>query len=713
MHGLHYEKGADGIVTITMDMEGPVNSMNELFSPAFESIVERLEAETDLTGIILASAKKTFFAGGNLHMLLSIKEEQQAEFHAGVEHSKAVMRRYEMLPVPKVAAINGAALGGGFELCLLHNRRIAWNDRSVKIGLPEVTLGLLPGAGGVVRMTHLLGVQAAMPYLVEGKQVSPEEAKAAGLIHDTVDSVDELIPAARAWILSATGNMQATLQPWDDPTRKIPGGTANSPKLAPMIVVGAAMMADKTKGRLPAPVKILDTMLEATRVKFDVALKIEGRNLAYLVTTPQAKNMITAFFFNLNKVNGGGSRPKDVPPSKVKKLGVIGAGMMGQGIAYVSAMAGIEVVLKDVDLAGAERGKAYAEKLLTKRVDRGKMTAEKKQAVLDLIKPTAHAADLAGCDLVIEAVFERIELKNQVVKEHESLLAEGGVWGSNTSTLPITRLAEASQRPDHFIGLHFFSPVDKMPLLEIVVGKGTSDETLARSFDYARQIKKTPIVVEDAVGFYTSRTIGTHIMEGAQLVHEGVDPVRIEALARGLMYPVGPLTMLDEVSLSLSKDIYNTQVAMGLVKKEDNPTPDATALIESLVDAHDRPGKKAGRGFYDYEAGAKTMWPGLAKWKKDVDISDRDIEDRLLFRPVIESLKCFEEGVLRNVPDANIGSIMGIGAPPWTGGYLQYVNTYGLDRFVARCTELAEKYGPRFAAPEVVKKYARENKLFV
>ena len=713
MHGLSYAKDADGIVTITMDMEGPVNSMNEHFSLAFESIVEKLEAEKDLTGIILASAKKTFFAGGNLHMLLSIQPERQAEFHAGVEHSKAVMRRYELLPVPKVAAINGAALGGGFELCLLHNRRIAWNDRSVKVGLPEVTLGLLPGAGGVVRMTHLLGVQDAMPYLIEGKQVSPEDAKAAGLIHDTVATLEDLLPAARAWILESQGKLQATIQPWDDPTRKIPGGTANSPKLAPMIAVGAAMMADKTKGRLPAPVKIFDTMLEATRVKFDVALKIEGRNFAYLVTTPQAKNMITAFFFNLNKVNGGGSRPKDVPPSKVKKLGVIGAGMMGQGIAYVSAMAGIEVVLKDVELAGAERGKTYSEMLLTKRVSRGKMAEEKKQAVLDLIKPTAHSGDLEGCDLVIEAVFERIDLKNQVVKEHESLLAEGGIWASNTSTLPITRLAEASQRPDHFIGLHFFSPVDKMPLLEIVVGKDTSDETLARSFDYARQIKKTPIVVEDAVGFYTSRTIGTHIMEGAQLVHEGVDPVRIEALARGLMYPVGPLTMLDEVSLSLSKDIYNTQVAMGLVKKEDNPTPAATALIASLVDEHDRPGKKIGRGFYDYGQGGKTMWPGLANWKKDVDISDQDIEDRLLFRPVIESLKCLEQGVLRNVPDANIGSIMGIGAPPWTGGYLQYVNTYGLDHFVARCAELTEKYGPRFEAPEIVKKYARENKLFV
>ena len=404
-------------------------------------------------------------------------------------------------------------------------------------------------------------------------------------------------------------------------------------------------------------------MLEATRVKFDVALKIEGRNFAYLVTTPQAKNMITAFFFNLNKVNGGGSRPKDVPPSRVKKLGVIGAGMMGQGIAYVSAMAGIEVVLKDVDIAAAERGKAYSEMLLTKRVSRGKTTEEKKQAVLGLIKPTAHPGDLNGCDLVIEAVFERIELKNQVVKEHENLLIDGGIWGSNTSTLPITRLAKASQRPDHFIGLHFFSPVDKMPLLEIVVGKDTSDETLARSFDYARQIKKTPIVVEDAAGFYTSRTIGTHIMEGVQLVHEGVDPVRIEALAKGLMYPVGPLTMLDEVSLSLSKDIYNTQVAMGLVKRQDNPTPEATALVERLVDEYDRIGKKAGRGFYDYEKNAKTMWPGLAKWKKDVDISDQDIEDRLLFRPVIESLKCLEEGVLRNVPDGNIGSIMGIGRP--------------------------------------------------
>ncbi|MEM9695110.1 MAG: 3-hydroxyacyl-CoA dehydrogenase NAD-binding domain-containing protein, partial [Myxococcota bacterium] len=556
---LKYEKDAAGIVTITIDMDGPVNKMNEHFGTEFGTVVDRLEKEDDLAGVVLASAKKTFFAGGDLEWLLAVEPGSEATLFENVEAMKAVMRRVEKLPVPVVAAINGAALGGGYELCLMCNHRIALDDKSVKIGLTEVTLGLLPGGGGVVRLTWLLGLQAAMPYLTEGKQVVPSAAKSAGLIHETVDSLDELIPRAKAWIEENRGTEEAHTQPWDTKGYRIPGGGANSPKIAPLIAAGSAMLFAKTQGRLPAPERILDTMVDAARLDFDTALRVESRNFAYVVTTPVAKNMIRSFFFQLNQVNGGGSRPQNVNRSSVKKVGIIGAGMMGQGIAFVSARAGIEVVLKDVELAGAERGKAYSEKLLDKRVGRGRMSQAERDEVLARITPTAESGDLEGCDLIIEAVFENVELKDQILTENEGALVDNGIWGSNTSTLPITRLATKSRRAENFIGLHFFSPVDKMPLLEIVVGKKTSDETLARAFDYARQIKKTPIVVKDALGFYTSRTIGTHLMEAAQMVAEGVEPVRVEALSKGLGYPVGSLTLLDEVSLSLSVDIHDTQ----------------------------------------------------------------------------------------------------------------------------------------------------------
>ena len=708
--GFNYEKDDAGIVTVTMDMAGPVNTMNARFTELFAATITRLEAEDGLTGVIFTSAKKTFFAGGDLKWLVSVQPGQEAELFENVEHTKSWMRRLEKLPVPVVAAINGAALGGGFELALCCTHRVAWNHRSVKLGFPEVTLGLLPGGGGTVRATHLLGLQAALPYLTEGKQVDPARALSDGLIHATVDTLDALLPAARAWIQD---NPTAAVQPWDQPGHRIPGGSSNSPRVAPLIAGGSAMLFDKTRGRLPAPARILDTMVEAGRLDFDTAQRIESRNFTSLVTHPVAKNMITAFFFQLNQVNGGASRPRDVPPSTVKRLGVVGAGMMGQGIANVAAKAGIEVVLKDVTLAGAQKGKAYSEKVFGKRVKRGRMTEAAMQQAMDRITPTDQLADLHDCDLIIEAVFEKMSLKDAIVRETEGCLSADGFWGSNTSTLPITRLATASSRPERFIGLHFFSPVDKMPLLEIVVGKQTSDHTLARAFDFARQIRKTPIVVEDALGFYTSRTISTHLREAVQLLHEGVAPARIERLAKGMLYPTPPLALNDEVSLRLGLEIYDTQVAAGLRKAEDDPTPGATAVLREMVEQQDRPGRYASRGFYDYDGRNKSLWPGLTRWRKDdVALTDADIEDRLLFRPVLETLRCLEEGVLRSAADANIGSIMGIGAPVWTGGYLQFVNTYGLDRFIARCGELTDRFGDRFTPPQIVLDQAKAGRMF-
>ncbi|QFU75274.1 3-hydroxyacyl-CoA dehydrogenase [Halioglobus maricola] len=703
MSTFNYEKDADGIVTVTMDMTGPVNAMNDEYREAMNATVDKLEAENGLSGVVFASAKKTFFAGGDLNDLVQAKKGDEAEFMEVLEVTKDRLRRLEKLPVPVVAAINGAALGGGFEICLSTNYRIAYNHKSVQLGLPEVGLGLLPGGGGVVRMVNLLGLQAALPYLLEGKKVAPEQALEAGMINETVASIDELVPRAKAWILENKENEEVAVQPWDRKGFRIPGGNASSPKLAQMLSAAPAMLSKTTRGLLPAPEQILDCAVAAARVDFDTALRVESRGLAYLATTPQAKNMITAFFFQMNKINGGASRPKDIPPQPTQKVGILGAGMMGQGIAYVSAMAGIEVVLKDISIEGAEKGKAYTEALLDKRIARGRMTEEKKAAVLGLIKPTADDADLQGCDLIIEAVFENIELKNKITASTEKYLAEGGVWGSNTSTLPITELAKASEKPDNFIGIHFFSPVDKMPLVEIICGEKTSDLALAKAFDYTRQIKKTPIVVNDSLGFFTSRTFGTYLSEGMELLNDGVYPVRIDNLGKAVGMPVGPLTIQDEVSLELGRKAAETHKEMGVYGFFGDMTTQET-MIDFMITQNGRGGRYHGGGFYEYTDEGKTIWPGVVDkfYDESYEIADDEIKDRLLFRQVIESLKCLETNVLRTVADGNIGSIMGIGAPVWTGGFLQFVNTYGLENFQQRCAELAEQYGERFTCPAIV-----------
>ena len=714
MSGFNYEKDADGIVTVTMDMAGPVNSMSEEFLPLLEDTAGKLEVEEGLTGVVLTSAKKTFFAGGDLNMLCQVTPDTAEQFFQGVEATKAAMRRLEKLPVPVAAAINGAALGGGLELALACNHRVVWNDRSVQLGFPEVTLGLLPGGGGVVKAIYLMGLMASNEYLLEGKRVAPAKALESGLIDATVDTLEELVPAAKSWIMANREDEAAMTQPWDTKGYKIPGGNANTPAVAQMLPAAAAMLQQKTRGLLPAPAKILDIAVAAMRVDFETAMRIESRGLTYLALTPQAKNMINTFFFQMNQINGGASRPADVEPQKTRKVGVLGAGMMGQGIAYVSAMAGIEVILKDISQEAADKGKAYTEKLVAKRVQRGRMTEEKAQAVLELITPTASSEDLQGCDLIIEAVFENIKLKHQITEEMEGYLAEGGVWGSNTSTLPITRLAEASRDASNFIGIHFFSPVDKMPLVEIIMGENTGDVALAKAFDYALQIKKTPIVVNDSLGFFTSRTFGTFLDEGVRLLSEGMHPVKIDNLGKAIGMPVGPLQVYDEVSLELSRKAQETWEEMGIdTSGRDNAA--VSSVVSTMIGEHGRGGRYHGGGFYEYgEDGSRKIWPPLLDiyYQPEVNIPDQDAKDRMLFRQVIEALRCLEEGVLRTVADGNIGSIMGIGAPVWTGGLIQFVNTYGLERFIARCDELAEAYGERFKAPANVGAKLAEGALF-
>lgn len=715
MSVFNYKKDADGIVTITMDMTGPVNAMNDEYGVAMTETVDKLEAEKGLTGVVFASAKKTFFAGGDLNALLAVEKGNEEEFFNGNMELKSQLRRLEKLPVPVVAAINGAALGGGFEICLACNHRVAYNHKSVQIGLPEVGLGLLPGGGGIVRMVNLLGLQTALPYLLEGKKVTPEKALQEGMIHEVVASLDELIPRAKAYILESKGNEEAAVQPWDRKGFRIPGGNANSPKLAQVLMGAPAMLTKKTRGLLPAPEQILNCAVEAARVDFETAMRIEARCFTGLATTPEAKNMISTFFFGMNKVNGGASRPKGVEPQLTKKVGVLGAGMMGQGIAYVSAMAGIEVILKDISQEAADKGKAYSEALLAKRVARGQMTEEKKAQVLALIKPTANDADLQGSDLIIEAVFENIELKGKITKATEKYLSEDGVWGSNTSTLPITQLAEASEKPENFIGIHFFSPVDKMPLVEIICGEKTSDIALAKAFDYTHQIRKTAIVVNDSLGFFTSRTFGTYSDEGVRMVNEGAYPVRIDNLGKAIGMPVGPLTVHDEVSLVLGKKALETWADMGVTNKWGE-TQAMDEMLDFMVDQNNRGGRHHGGGYYEYGADrSKTIWPGLVDkyYDESYEISDDDVKDRLLFRQVIESLKCLETNVLRSVADGNVGSILGIGAPIWTGGFIQFVNTYGLEKFQQRCGELAEKYGERFDCPKIVATKIAAGEIFV
>ena len=711
----HYEKDNNNIVTVTMDMDGPVNSMSDAFLPALEATLGKLEADADLAGVILASGKSTFFAGGDLNMLRAVTEETVEAFFEGMCATKAAMRRLEKLHAPVCAAINGAALGGGLELALACHHRIAWNNRSVQLGFPEVTLGLLPGGGGNVKAVYLMGLMAANEYIVEGKRVAPEKALASGLIDAVIEDKDELLSAAKQWLLANKDDESARTQPWDTKGYKIPGGNIRNPQVAQMVTMGAPMIRKNTRGLLPAPEKIFDVAVQALTVDFETAMRIESRGLAELALTPQAKNMINTFFFQMNKVNGGASRPKAIPPQKTEKVGILGAGMMGQGIAYSSAMVGIEVVLKDISLDAAVKGKAYTQALLQKRVDKGRMTAEKMAQVLSLIHPTASDSDLDGCDLIIEAVFENMTLKHQMTRDLEPRLADGGVWGSNTSTLPITQLAQASQNAENFIGIHFFSPVDKMPLVEIIMGEQTGDMALAKAFDFTKQIKKTPIVVNDSLGFFTSRTFGTYLDEGVRLLVEGMKPLRIDNLGKAVGMPVGPLTVYDEVSLELSRKASQTWKEMGLSVGDDDRSITA-GVVETMVGDYGRGGRYHGGGFYEYGAdGSKEVWSGLAELygATTSPLSDADAKDRLLFRQVIEALKCLETGVLRTVADGNIGSIMGIGAPAWTGGLLQFVNTYGLQNFIDRCASLTAAYGERFQAPAIVAEKLANGETFV
>ncbi|MGY2231497.1 enoyl-CoA hydratase/isomerase family protein [Pseudomonas tolaasii] len=710
---IRYEKGQDQIVVLTLDMPGQsANTMNAVYREAMEATLARLEAEKDsLAGVVITSAKKTFFAGGDLNELIKVDKAHAKDFYDGVGVLKAQLRRLETLGKPVVAAINGAALGGGWEICLACHYRVALDDKSVQLGLPEVTLGLLPGGGGVVRMVRMLGLEKALPYLLEGKKVRPQQALQAGLVNELALSRDELLAKSRAWILANPEGKQ----PWDTKGFQIPGGAPSNPKVAQMLAIAPSILRSKTQGCFPAPEKILCAAVEGAQVDFDTAQLIETRYFTELVTGQVAKNMIGTFWFQLNEINAGGSRPKGFAPYVTRKVGVLGAGMMGAGIAYVSASAGVEVVLKDIDSAAAEKGKAHSAALLDKKVSRGQLSAEQRESILARILPTASDADLAGCDLIIEAVYEDRELKARVTAAAQSVVGDDAVIASNTSTLPISGLATAVPDQGKFIGLHFFSPVDKMPLVEIIKGANTSDETLARGFDFVLQIKKTPIVVNDSRGFFTSRVFGTFTNEGIAMLGEGVAAPMIETEARKAGMPVGPLAVSDEVSLSLMNRIRQQTAKDLLAEGKAVPPHPATVVIDLLADEYKRAGKAAGGGFYDYPAGGqKHLWPELKTRfeQPGKQISPQDVRDRLLFIQAIETVRCVEEGVLTSTADANVGSIFGIGFAAWSGGALQFINQYGLNDFVARARYLAEQYGERFTPPALLLEKAAQGELF-
>ncbi len=705
----HYTKDNDNIVTITMDMQGrSANVINAEFGKLWLEMIERLEKEkAEIVGVILTSAKSTFFAGADIDNLY--KQTNAQEIFDMCEGLKKQLRRLETLGRPVVAALNGTALGGGFEIALACHYRIALNNPKAIFGLPEVGLGLLPGGGGIIRLTRMIGLQPALPFLTEGKKLKVKDALSNGLINAIAETPEEMMEKAKEWIKA---NPKA-INPWDDKAFKFPGGDARNPKVATMIPIVPAMTKKKTYGNYPAVEAIINTAVEGSVVDFETATRIESRYFTSLAVGQVSKNMISAFWYNLNAINAGGSRPKGYDKYTTKKVGVLGAGMMGAGIAYVSAVAGMEVVLKDISMEAAEKGKAYSEGLLKKSVSKGKMSKEKAEEILNRIKAT-DKPEFENCDLIIEAVFEDRALKAKVTQEAESAMLSDGTFASNTSTLPITGLAKASARPKQYIGLHFFSPVDKMPLVEIICGAETDDATLAKAFDYVLQIKKTPIVVNDSRGFYTSRVFSTYVMEGIAMLGEGQHPKSIENAGMKAGMPVGPLALTDEVSMKLMDHIRKQTEKDLAAEGKTAPHHPGFAVCEQLL-AINRAGKAAGAGFYEYpQGGTKYLWPELTSmFPQNTPLSQTEMVDRLLIVQALDTVRCLEEGVLRSVADANIGSIFGWGFSPFNGGTLQYINGMGLKKFIEKAKALEAKHGDRFSIPNLLQQKADKGELFV
>jgi 3-hydroxyacyl-CoA dehydrogenase/enoyl-CoA hydratase/3-hydroxybutyryl-CoA epimerase len=717
------ETDADGIALLTWDMpDKSVNVITQTTLEDLDALVDEIIGNDEIKGAVFTSAKPVFCMGADLTMMETFTAEAQKEAASGAVSQEILaktherlaglsklLRKMELGKKSVVAALNGSALGGGFELALACHHRVAAINPKARFGLPESRVGLIPGGGGTQRLARLLGAQESLQMMLLGKTVDPVVAQKAGLIDELVPA-DELIGTAKKWIQEG-GKAQA---PWDVKGFRIPGGLPYSKGGVMTFTAANAIYRRETYDNYPAQRAILSCVYEGLLVNMDTALSVEARYFTHVVLSPVAKQMIRTLFISMQELNKGARRPKDQPKTDLKKIGVLGAGMMGAGIAYVSSYAGLEVVLLDRDQEAADKGKSLSDKLMDKRVRKGRVSADDKTALLERITATDDYAKLKGCDLVIEAVFEDRDIKADVTKKSENVLGKDAIFASNTSTLPITSLAEASRDPSQFIGIHFFSPVEKMMLVEIIMGKKTGDKALSTALDYVARIKKTPIVVNDSRGFYTTRVVSTYITEGLAMLADGVPAAMVENVGRMTGMPVGPLSLNDEVSLDLAYKIAQaTKKDMGDAYQE---TP-GEGLIEEMVVKRERFGRKNGKGFYDYpEKGKKHLWPDLHQILPEPQNADElDVEDlktRFLTIQALETARCFDEEVITDVRDADVGAILGWGFAPFTGGPLSYIDSLGAKEFVAQCEALEKTYGPRFAPCKLLKDMAKKSELF-
>ncbi len=715
------ETDADGIALVTWDMPGKsMNVFTEEVMNELDKIIDQVVADAAIKGAVVTSGKDSFSGGADLTMLqrmLKLFKDEKAKdpdaaikmLFEGAGRMTWLFRKLETCGKPWVSAINGTCMGGAFELSLACHARVAADSDKVKMGLPEVKVGLFPGAGGTQRVPRLTDTQGALQMLTSGQSLSPKKAKQMGLITE-IAAPEALVETAKGLI---KGGLKA-VAPWDVKGFKLPGGPVYSAAGANLFPPAIAILRRETYGNYPAASAILKCVYEGLLVPFDTALTIEQRYFTEIMQTTEAAMMIRSLFISLQELNKGARRPAGVPETKFRKIGVLGAGFMGAGIAYVTAKAGIPVVLLDRDMAAAEKGKAHSEGLITDAVKKGRATAEEKDKLLALITPADDYAQLDGCDLIIEAVFEDSEIKKGVTEKAEAVIAKDAIFASNTSTIPITGLAKNSSRPKNFIGIHFFSPVDRMMLVEIILGKKTEDKALAVAIDYVRAIKKTPIVVNDTRGFYVNRCVLRYMAEAFQMLIEGVPPAMIENSAKMAGMPVGPLALTDETAIDLAQKIMKQTIKDLGEKAVDQ---DQFALINTMVDKHGRHGRKNGKGFYDYPAkpAKKHLWPGLKDLYKQQNPDKIDVEElkqRFLVTIALEAARVMEEGIVTDPREADVGSILAFGFAPYTGGALSYIEGMGMKEFVALSKKLQKKYGAQYKAPKLLLEMADKGQTF-
>ena len=720
MTDISYKVDSDGVAIITWDLENrSMNVLNAQSVNEYRDIVEKLVKDDQVKGIIIASAKEAFIAGADLTSndtfnFDKIGEDKVAAaqtIYDGVMNLNKLFRTMETSGKPFVAAINGHALGGGLEICLACHYRVAIDNDRIQIGQPEAKIGLIPGAGGTQRVPRLAGVtQDVMGFLLAGNPVTPKKAMSMGLVNEIVEK-DMLIEASKKYIL----DNGKSVQPWDEKGFRLPSGAPYTPKGMMIWAAASSSLRKMSYGNYPAQKAILSALYEGVQVPIDAGLRIEARQMTKVIMDPVSRNMVRSLFVNMQALNKGARRPKDFEKYNVKKVGILGAGLMGAGIAYVTAKAGIEVILIDQNQEGADKGKDYSLRLLDKALSRKKTTEEKKEKLLGLITPTTDYAKLNGADLIIEAVFENRDIKADVTAKAESQISETAVFGSNTSTLPITGLAKNSSRPANFIGVHYFSPVEKMPLVEIIMGEETSQETLAKTMDYVQKIKKTAIVVNDSRGFFTSRVFGTYTGEGMEMLAEGINPALIENAGKMTGMPMAPLALMDAVALDLAYKVGVQTKKDYEAEGKEFPISEPQKVLEEFVEKQGRLGKKNNKGFYEYpENGKKFLWPELFKLYDQIE-NQPDVEilkQRLLYIQALETAKCYEENVLTDVRDADIGAILGWGMAPWTGGPLSFIDMVGIKEFVAEADKLAQKYGDRFTPCKMLRDMAEKNESF-